>query len=467
MNYVNAAFPSAGEKRERPPIAVWDHLKLETYSALPGATNMRRNIIIAGLLLVAGIIALALYHPPMRLMPAPEVFLDGQTSIFPSYPSAVSDPEIKLFYATNRLPVGPRAGRLYAVVPGRDLHTGVATVRIGEEGTTWDKIYAWSTGASDDRRPFLHLTNLNEQATIDSDAPLTPEATAWFAEINAAIEQSRDKDIIVYVHGANTTVERAAGQAAQLHHFTGRNSIVLLFAWPTAENFLRYSRDMVTAFGAAPHLAKLIELLDTNTGARKIDVFTYSAGATVGSDGLAIVGRDANAPGAAAPRLGEIYHAAPDADFRAFVDDMANYADKTERVTVAVNLGDSALRLSQVINRASRAGRPDMRELSQEQTDWLLGATSEYGIDVLRVRPENIPGLSSRSHAFWYDDPWVSSDVLITLLYDLPAGERGLAEGETPAGAHYWTFTPDYPEKLAEVMDRLRKEHALIEPPVR
>ena len=177
----------------------------------------------------------------------------------------MSDPEIKLFYATNRLPVGPRAGRLYAVVPGRDLHTGVATVRIGEEGTTWDKIYAWSTGASDDRRPFLHLTNLNEQATIDSDTPLTPEATAWFAEINAALEQSRDKDIIVYVHGANTTVERAAGQAAQLHHFTGRNSIVLLFAWPTAENFLRYSRDMVTAFGAAPHLAKLIELLDANT----------------------------------------------------------------------------------------------------------------------------------------------------------------------------------------------------------
>ena len=110
---------------------------------------MSRNIIIACLLILAGVVAMSFYHPPMRLMPAPEVFLDGQTSIFPSYPSAVSDPEIKLFYATNRLPVGPRADRLYAVVPGHDLHTGVATVRIGEEGTTWDKIYAWSTGASE------------------------------------------------------------------------------------------------------------------------------------------------------------------------------------------------------------------------------------------------------------------------------------------------------------------------------
>ena len=122
---------------------------------------------------------------------------------------------------------------------------------------------------------------------------MTPEAKAWFAAIDAALEQSRDKDLVVYVHGANTTVERAAGQAAQLHHFTGRNSVVVLFAWPTAENFLRYSRDMVTAFGAAPHLAQLIELLAENTDARNIDVFTYSAGGTVGSDGLAIVGRDA------------------------------------------------------------------------------------------------------------------------------------------------------------------------------
>ena len=426
---------------------------------------MRRIIIIACVLALAGVVAMSLYHPPMRLMPAPEVFVDGQTSVFPSYPSAVHEPEIKLFYATNRLPLGPRSSRLYAVVPGRDLHAGVATVRIGEEGTTWDKIYAWSTGNSDDRRPFLNLTNMAEQATFETDTPLTPQAMAWFAEINAALEQSRDKDIIVYVHGANTTVERAAGQAAQLHHFTGRNSIVLLFVWPTAENFLRYSRDMVTAFGAAPHLAELIELLDANTDAEKIDVFTYSAGGTVGSDALAIVGRDAQAPGAVAPALGEIYHAAPDADFRTFVDDMASYADKAERVTVAVNLNDSALRLSQVINRASRAGRPDMRELTDQQTDWLLDAVSEYGINVVRVRPENIPGLSRSSHTFWYDDPWVSSDVLITLLYDLPVNERGLAEGRAGSGAQYWTFTSDYPEKLAEVLDRLRQERGPLEPP--
>lgn len=427
---------------------------------------MLRYFVIFGLIAIAGIVAISFYQPPMRLMPAPAVFLDGGTNAFAANPSLPEDPRIELFYATNRLPIGPRDNRIYTVVPARDLYAGVSTIRIGEEGTTWDRIYEWSTRATDDRRPFLHLENMNEQATIEKDAPLSPEALAWFAQINAALARSRDKDIIVYVHGANTTVERAAGQAAQLHHFTGRNSVVVLFVWPTAENFLRYSRDMVTAFGAAPHLAKLIELLSENTSARNIEVFTYSAGATVGSDGLAIVGRDAGQANAVAPRLGEIYHAAPDADFRSFVDDMHDYADKAERVTVAVNLNDSALRLSQVINRASRAGRPDIQELTPEATRWLLEAANEYALDVLRVRPENIPGLSNRSHTFWYDDPWVSSDVLITLLYHLPAKQRGLEEGEAPAGTHYWTFAPDYPEQLAAVMARLRQDgQALTEAP--
>lgn len=419
---------------------------------------MLRYFIIFGLIVVGVTVAVSLYQPPMRLMPAPTVFLDGQKNAFGANPSLAEDPRIELFYATNRLPIGPRDSRIYTVAPSRNLYTGISTIRIGDEATTWERIYEWSTRAGNDDRPFLYLENMNEQATIDSDEPLSAEAQAWFKQINDALERSRDKDIIVYVHGANTTVERAAGQAAQLHHFTGRNSVVVLFAWPTAENFLRYSRDMVTAFGAAPHLAELIELLSKNTTAENIDVFTYSAGATVGSDGLAIVGRDDKQPGATPTRLGEVYHAAPDADFRGFVDDMRDYADKAERVTVSVNLNDSALRLSQVINRASRAGRPDMRELTPEAAAWLLGATKDYGLELLRVRPENIPGLSTRSHTFWYDDPWVSSDVLITLLYHLSPDERGLAKGEADSGTHYWTFMPDYPDQLSKVMTRLRQE---------
>jgi len=98
-----------------------------------------------------------------------------------------------------------------------------------------------------------------------------------------------------------------------------------------------------------------------------------------------------------------------------------------------------------------------MTELTPEATEWLLEATKTYGLELVRVRPENIPGLSNFSHAFWYDDPWVSSDVLITLLHHLSPEVRGLEAGDTSFGADYWTFTPDYPVRLSRLIDRLRE----------
>lgn len=235
---------------------------------------------------------------------------------------------------------------------------------------------------------------MQEAATLPAGAVPTPEATAWLAAVHAALAERDARDVLVYVHGANTTVERAFGQAAQVAHFAGRHAIVVLYVWPTAENFLRYPRDIRNAFGAAPHLADLLALLAGHTGARSVDVFTYSAGATIGSEALARLARER--PGAAA-RLGEVYHAAPDADFRGFVADLDAYGPAARRVTAAVNLGDSALRLAQAVNRASRAGRPDLRELTPDAADALLAAAADSGLEVLRVAPEAMPDLPATS----------------------------------------------------------------------
>ena len=412
---------------------------------------MRRILLILLLVIIGVTIALSFHQPPMRLMPTPTVFLNGAPNVFAANPALAKSNQIELFYATNRLPVGPRNNRTYAVVPGRDLQLGVATIRIGDDAKTWDKIYAMSTNAVEDRRPRLTLQSLAEMATVADAERLSPGTRAWLALVNGAIDRAADKDIIIYVHGANSTVERAAGQAAQLRHFTGQNSVVLLFAWPTAENFLRYPRDMVTAFGAAPQLARLVDLLARHTRAEHIDILSYSAGGTVASDGLALIGRQSRAPGALNPRIGEVYHAAPDADTRGFVDDLRDYAGVARRVTLSANMGDVTLRLSQAANRGSRAGRPDIAELSANQTRFLLDATYEKGLELLRVRPEDIPDLSDRSHSFWYNDPWVSSDVLITFLFHLPPAERGLVSGQV-GEATYWAFPPDYEARLPGVM---------------
>lgn len=413
---------------------------------------MRKYLLLA-LVAVAGVtLAIAWYHPPMRLMPPPLLFQGDAGRIFGAGGDLPDDSRLEVFYATNRLPVGPRDYRIYTVAPDRSLHFGTATLRVGYEGTTWEQLYEWSTGGATSDRPFINLERMRETANLPAGAEPDAATSAWLAEVDAALAQRPGSDVIVYVHGANTTVERAAGQAAQLWHFSGRNAVVVLFAWPTAENFLRYPSDMRTAFGGAPHLADLIELLATHTRAEKVDVFTYSAGGTVGSTALGGLGRDRPA---IADRIGNVYHAAPDADFRAFVDDLGAYAPHALRVTAAINMNDSALRLAQVVNRASRAGRPDLRELDAAQTETLLGAVRAGDLDVIQVSPETIPALSRNSHTFWYDDPWVSSDVLVAMLFDLGPAERMLDAAETANETRYWTFAPDFPERMPALRNLL------------
>lgn len=408
--------------------------------------------IVVGLIAVASAtIAVALYHPPMRLMPPPLLFQKGGERVVGVAPEMFEGNRIDVFYATNRLPVGPREARVYTVAPDRRLHVGTAHMRVGSEGTTFDDLVDWTTRTGDER-PFIHLEAMDEAATLSPDEDAS-EAADWFAAIDASLAATRDSDVIVYVHGANTTVERAAGQAAQLVHFSAGRAVVVLFAWPTAENFLRYPRDIETAFGAAPHLAELVRLLAAHTSAKNIDVFTYSAGGTVGSDGLAMLGDDAD-PGAS--RLGEVYHAAPDAGFRDFTADLARYGPIARRVTTAVNMGDSALRLAQAVNRGSRAGRPELRELDPEETEALLAASTGGRMQVVQVHPAEMPGVSARSHTFWYDDPWVSNDVLMTVLFHLTPEERGLVSAVSPGGVSYWTFPADYPEHMPALLDLLR-----------
>ena len=179
----------------------------------------------------------------------------------PAPPDLARQPD-RLYYATNRLPVGPRDDRVYTVAPDRRLHLGTATLRIGDESAT----LVSSTSDHPRRRPdrpFLHLNAWPRPPPSPRFEPPDPDARALFAQIDAALAASRSRDILVYVHGANTAVSAppARPHSSGISPAARRSS--LLYVWPTAENFLRYPRDIETAFGGAPHLAEFLDLLAT------------------------------------------------------------------------------------------------------------------------------------------------------------------------------------------------------------
>lgn len=395
---------------------------------------------------------------PVRLMPTPVSFRSGDADPFAQAGSKlVGTTDVPVFYATNRGAVIEKPEPIHTVLPSERLRMGVAHVRIGDETLTWEALHRLSTSDDPDERPIVQLELLEPLASIgpgDRVADL-PDAKAFFALVNKALAASTSQDLLVYVHGSNNTMPRAAAQAAQLRHFTGRRMVVLAFLWPSAGSILKYFTDVTNAQASIEPFVRLIELLAAHTHAKGIDVLAYSAGAQIVSPALALLGTaragETTEQLRQRLRLTQIYFAAPDIDTRRFVQELGQYVKVVDRVSIAANMNDSALRFANLVHRASRAGRPDPSELDAAQTGFLVEASRRLGFDLIRVDPYDIPKLPETSHAFWYEDPWVSSDLLGLMLLNAEPQRRGLASQSTDGGVRYWSFPPDFDVRVRQL----------------
>jgi esterase/lipase superfamily enzyme len=410
------------------------------------------------------ILLLTACQSTVYLMPTPELLRSGQRDPFAANPGQALSPDVQVAYATNRLPAFESGRWPYITLFDRQLRLGFADVRLGGETLSVDELHASSTAAERESPIPLTLVSTDEQAVLSParGGALTTEARAFFDRINEALARSRDPDITLYLHGANNSFYRSSAQAAQYAHFTGRNSVVMLFSWPSAESLLRYAVDVNNARRTVPVFADFLELLAQHTNARYIDVLAYSAGAQILSPALAGLrakhaGKDEHTLGKRF-RLGEIYFAAPDVDFSRFVRDLATYDGMVRHVTLALNPNDATLAFAARHHGVSRAGRPEPGELTAEETRLVQAAFGEMAFDLLLVDPDEIPGLARGAHDFWYRHPWVSTDVLMQLLFQARPSERGLVPLEDDHGRRAWTFGPDYPQRAIEAIEQLAED---------
>ena len=133
---------------------------------------------------------LAACQPPVRLMPAPALFLNGEHNLFAANPALDRSNRIQVFYATNRMALGPSAAPAYMVFPGDDLHLGVATLDIGGGAQAWDWLYEQSTSASAERRPQILVNSMDPQAAVPLGAPPGAPgaaALAFFRQVDQAV----------------------------------------------------------------------------------------------------------------------------------------------------------------------------------------------------------------------------------------------------------------------------------------
>lgn len=398
-------------------------------------------------------------QPKVYLMPAPVGIKPGG-ELFDLSKKNADENLLVTFYATNRTPFDTtKRESNYTIFPSDNLRLGFVVHRIGEEKKSWDEVLELSLQKDREEDLFIKEEYAREMAVYHLTADLnatTPQADGFFDQINKLLERSFDKDILIYAHGANSNFYRATAQGAQFYHFTGHNSVILTFSWPSAESLLKYKTDVAHAKKTVPAFARLIELLATHTDAKHINILAYSAGAQVAAPGLAYL-VDENPQLSTEElkkrlRIGEVYFAAPDAALEPFIGRYMKFKNIVDRTTVNINTEDSVLRFSAIQNGESRLGRPDETDLTAEETTILIGATNNPELNFLDLHGSTALDIGGE-HSSWYEHPWVSSDLLMLLLFNAGPLERGLEEFSYEDGTLTYRFPDDYDTRLRNLLD--------------
>lgn len=403
-------------------------------------------------------------QPKVYLMPTP-VGLNSESQAFDLLEGTKNTNLLYTLYATNREPLNnPFKGNKYSIFPSDSLRLGYVIHRVGDKSMNWDDLRRASLEEVRSQDLLIEQIRTREMAHYDLADRMKQHldrAEGFFHEINQALEKSYSKDLLVYVHGANSNFYRATAQGAQLFHFTGHNLAVVTFSWPSAESILRYKVDVMHARKTVPAFAGLIEILAYNTKAQNINILAYSAGAQVVTPGLAYL-RDLYPDQTADElrdklRIGEVYFAAPDTDFAPFIDRYMKFRNIVERVTIKMNPSDNVLRFAAMRNGISRLGRPNWNELSEEENRAITEALQTDTLEILNVGESKAPHMGG-PHGSWYKHSWVSNDLLLLMLFNASPQERGLVEYRLGNGEIGYYFPQNYEQIIRETIREGREE---------
>jgi esterase/lipase superfamily enzyme len=416
-------------------------------------------------LLLVAVLLLAGCASTVTLMPTPEALRDEHFDVFAHNPSLEKSNKISIFYATNRLPSEDDSGLIYTKRFDHALRFGEAILQIGSDDTTWHELYAQST--TGERKDTFDISLIKTEEIGHLEEPESPEQLTgnlaeFMAKLNDAILKSPLQTLTIYVHGANSSFYRASAQGAQYRYFTGSQAVVLLFAWPSAENILKYATDVKNTKQTAPDFIRLLKLMAAYSDAKRINIIAYSAGGRLSGDALGRMGREYEKADAGLLRekfrFGQLYFTSSDENLYELIDNLPSYIRLFEGVTITADKKDGVLGFAKITDGQPRLGRPpedaDSLKVSEAQNEWLNQAINGDQLNVINLEINKISGFKF-SHGAWYENPWVSTDVIVTLNLGLKPKHRGLDKYKGYRNRDVWYFPPDYLERLkSSLLDR-------------
>ena len=393
------------------------------------------------------------------LMPTPVLFSELGVSPLDHIPEAQRWNPRRVYYSTTRERDDDRMRIDYGNAESDVVSVGMTLIGFGGPEISWSDLSDYSRRADRPQVVELTVAGLIEAGHFSMDEEVnvrdTGGAAAWLmADLNASIEAARDRDLLIYVHGAKVNFYNANAFAAQLDHFMGRDMTSMAFSWPTRQNILAYGTgsDVRRAYTASPALTALLEMLARESVARRIHIICWSAGGRVVNSALAELharhageGRDLRERF----RLGTVYFAAADVPGEEFLEALPALNGLATRVVVTVSSRDSALDMARTFMRGgARIGQRNA-DLTPEQMSVVRSADRLEVVDVSRGWEGR--GFDITGHRYWYDHPWASTDMILAVRTDLGPADRALAPTELGL---LWGIPPDYPDRLRKSLTR-------------
>lgn len=393
-----------------------------------------------------------------HLMPTPAVLKDPALDFAPRLPPALRSTRLPVFYATTRAPAPAGAPGHYVNAAGDGVQLGVAEVRLGEPGLSWDDLVASDRGNTIEQARFGAVERVTEFGK--AGAPGDSERR-FLDAIDAQLAKAQNKELVLYVHGYRVYFDEVAVQMGSFAHFLGHGAMVT-FQWPTGMNFWNYVTDCPRAERYIPDIESLIALL-ARSSATRINILAYSCGSPLIAAALARLRARQPSEGRAQLaqryRIGNVIFAASDVDLKTFADSyVPPILDLAQQLIVYTSRNDRALGFSGLLSGASRLGRPDRDDLTPEELRRLAADPRLQVVDVSDVRGAHEMG-GMRGHGYWYANDWISSDITLSLRHAIPPAQRCLANlPEFPA---VWRFPDGYlqclSERLSAAFPELRK----------
>jgi esterase/lipase superfamily enzyme len=373
-----------------------------------------------------------------------------------------------MLYATDRKPSDdPDERPFYLDEAGFIIRLGEARIKAGPAEADWETVRSITLAKNRSENYPLEVISVNTSGYLPSTYSFMtrslPESAVpagrgeKFAEqVNARLTASGVKDVYVYLHGFRVEFSVPALVAAELWHFMGYRGAFISYSWVSTPSLFAYFADLEAAVIMARKLRLFLTYLAEETQAERIHIVAFSAGSRLIARALhqlaLLKKEDTDEEIRREVRIGNVIIVGGDISHEEFGVAMADGLLRIpERTTIYVSSTDRPLAFVRRLFRRERLGEMWAEQLPDRAANFLRANPSLQFVDVT----EAADSMYGNGHSFFRKSPWVSSDLIALLAYDLDANQRGL---EKDIDLLAWKFPSDYIERLRKALAEMNPD---------